>query len=117
MFNILITFHVVVCLTLIVVVLLQSGKGAGMGAAFGGGGGQAMFSSMGRKDFMARLTTTLAIVFMVTSLVLGIYTARRGQSSSLAKQIEQNASGAAAAAGSVDGQGAGAAPAPAAQEE
>jgi len=62
-----------------------------MGAAFGGGGGQALFSSMGRKDFMARLTTTLAIVFMVTSLVLGIYTARRGQSSSLAQKIEENA--------------------------
>jgi preprotein translocase subunit SecG len=91
MFTILITFHVVVCLTLIVVVLLQSGKGAGMGAAFGGGGGQALFSSMGRKDFMARLTTTLAIVFMVTSLVLGIYTARYGLQSSLGKQIEASA--------------------------
>ncbi len=89
MFTVLIAFHIIICLTLVVVVLLQSGKGAGMGAAFGGGGGQALFSSMGRKDFMARLTTTLAIVFMVSSLVLAILSASKNKSSPLVKQIEQ----------------------------
>ncbi len=90
MFKILIIFHVCICLTLVVVVLLQSGKGAGMGAAFGGGGGQALFGSMGRKDFMARLTTTLAIVFMVSSLVLAILSARKTKSSSLVEQIQKD---------------------------
>jgi preprotein translocase subunit SecG len=63
------TIHIFSCLFLIVVVLLQTGKGADMGAVFGGGS-QTLFGSSGAGNFLTRLTTTTAIVFMVTSLIL-----------------------------------------------
>jgi preprotein translocase subunit SecG len=63
------TVHVLSCIFLVVVVLLQTGKGADMGAVFGGGS-QTLFGSGGAGNFLTRLTTATAIVFMVTSLVL-----------------------------------------------
>jgi preprotein translocase subunit SecG len=63
------TIHVLSCLFLIVVVLLQTGKGADMGAVFGGGS-QTLFGSSGAGNFLTRLTTATAIIFMVTSLIL-----------------------------------------------
>jgi preprotein translocase subunit SecG len=63
--------HVLVCAFLILVVLLQAGKGGGMGIAFGGGGGsQTVFGSSGAGNFLTRLTSITAVIFMVTSLVL-----------------------------------------------
>ena len=61
--------HVLACLFLIVVVLLQTGKGADMGAVFGGGS-QTLFGSGGAGNFLTRLTTGTAIAFMITSLIL-----------------------------------------------
>ena len=61
--------HVLACLFLIVVVLLQTGKGADMGAVFGGGS-QTLFGSGGAGNFLTKLTTGTAIAFMVTSLIL-----------------------------------------------
>jgi preprotein translocase subunit SecG len=63
------TIHVVACLFLIVVVLLQTGKGADMGAVFGGGS-QTLFGSSGAGNFLTKLTTGTAIAFMLTSLIL-----------------------------------------------
>ena len=63
------TVHVTLCLFLIAVVLLQTGKGADMGAVFGGGS-QTLFGSGGAGNFLTRLTTGMAIGFMVTSLIL-----------------------------------------------
>jgi len=63
------TIHVLSCLFLIVVVLLQTGKGADMGAVFGGGS-QTLFGSSGAGNFLTRLTTATAILFMLTSLIL-----------------------------------------------
>ena len=62
--------HVLACLFLIVIVLLQRGKGAEMGAVFGGGAGATVFGSRGAGNFLTRMTTGAAIVFMVTSLTL-----------------------------------------------
>ena len=63
--------HVIVCVFLILVVLLQAGKGGGMGIAFGGGGGsQTVFGSSGAGNFLTRLTSITAVIFMVTSLAL-----------------------------------------------
>src|SRR5262245_46198501 len=63
--------HVFVCAFLILVVLLQAGKGGGMGIAFGGGGGsQTVFGSSGAGNFLTRLTSITAVIFMITSLVL-----------------------------------------------
>jgi preprotein translocase subunit SecG len=65
--------HVVVCLILIVVVLLQRGKGAEIGAVFGGGGGSTVFGARGAGNFLTRLTSAAAIVFMLTSLTLAFF--------------------------------------------
>jgi len=66
----LIILHVVVCIALILIVLLQTGKGADIGAAFGGGGSQTLFGSTGASTFLSKATTVAAIVFMLTSLTL-----------------------------------------------
>ena len=66
----LIVIHVIVCVALIMIVLLQTGKGADMGAAFGGGSSQTLFGSSGASTFLSKATTVAAIVFMLTSLVL-----------------------------------------------
>jgi preprotein translocase subunit SecG len=62
--------HVMVCVVLVVVVLLQHGKGADIGAVFGGGASNTVFGSRGAGNFLTRLTTGAALIFMVTSLVL-----------------------------------------------
>src|SRR5437763_16597614 len=70
--------HVFVCGFLILVVLLQAGKGGGMGIAFGGGGGsQTVFGSSGAGNFLTRLTSITAAVFLVTSLALAHYSSRQ----------------------------------------
>ena len=81
MSQVLIIIHLVVCVALIMIVLLQTGKGADMGAAFGGGASQTLFGSAGASTFLSKLTTVAAIIFMVTSLGLAYYSSRRTQSS------------------------------------
>ncbi len=71
------TLHVLVCFILILVVLLQSGKGADIAGAFGGGGSQTAFGSRGPASFLSKMTTVAAIVFMITCLGLSIITTRR----------------------------------------
>ena len=74
MSTLIVIMHVLVCLTLIAIVLLQSGKGADMGAAFGGSS-QALFGGAGPASFLTRVTTAAAVVFMITSLVLAYVSA------------------------------------------
>lgn len=71
--------HVLVSIGLILVVLLQTGKGAEVGAVFGGSS-STIFGSSGAGNFLTRLTTGMAIVFMITSLTLGYFTSRRPSS-------------------------------------
>lgn len=68
--------HIVAALSLILVVLLQSGKGADMGAAFGGAS-QTIFGSSGAATFLGRLTAAAAIIFMITSLSLTVISGSR----------------------------------------
>jgi preprotein translocase subunit SecG len=70
MFQIVLMFHVVVCVLLVILVLVQQGKGATMGAAFGSGASGTVFGSRGSGGFLLRLTTGLAIIFFITSLGL-----------------------------------------------
>jgi preprotein translocase subunit SecG len=71
MYTVLTFLHVFICLFLIVVVLLQAGKGGGMGIAFGGGGGsQTVFGSSGAGNFLTRLTAIFAVAFFLNSLIL-----------------------------------------------
>jgi len=68
--------HVIVSIGLILIVLLQTGKGADMGAVFGGSSAT-IFGSSGAGNFLTRLTTGMAIVFMLTSLTLGYFSGRK----------------------------------------
>ena len=87
MFLLLIVVHVLVALALILVVLLQVGKGQSIGAAFGGASSsQTIFGSRGPATFLSRLTTVAAAVFMITSLSLAYFSAHRGQSSVILDQ-------------------------------
>jgi preprotein translocase subunit SecG len=70
--TILIVLHVAVCLFLIFVVLLQSGQAADLAGAFGGGGSQTALGMRGAATLLQKLTTASAIIFMLTSLSLGI---------------------------------------------
>jgi preprotein translocase subunit SecG len=77
----LVIIHVVVCVALIMIVLLQTGKGADIGAAFGGGASNTLFGTSGASTFLSKATTVAAIVFMLTSLSLAYLTSQRPSSS------------------------------------
>jgi len=84
MVTVLITIiHVLVCLFLIGVVLLQSGKSADLAATFGGAGSQAAFGPRGAATLLSKLPTWCAVIFMLTSITLSIYASRRAGSSSV----------------------------------
>lgn len=85
--------HIAVCVALILIVLIQKGKGAGMGVAFGGTS-QTVFGSGGATSFLHKVTTIVAIVFMLTSLSLSFFYGKRSTSSIMegVKQTEVPAS-------------------------
>ena len=72
----LIVLHVLVCTFLVLVVLLQAGKGGGIGIAFGGGGSQTVFGSSGAGNFLTRLTAICATIFFLNSLGLAYLSSR-----------------------------------------
>jgi preprotein translocase subunit SecG len=75
--------HVIVCMVLIVVVLLQHGKSADIAATFGGMGSQTAFGPRGTATVFSRVTTWCAIIFMITSMALTYLSSHRGSSSVL----------------------------------
>ena len=104
-----IVVHVVVCLALILIVLLQTGKGADMGAAFGGGSSQTLFGSTGASTFLGKATTVAAVVFMLTSLTLAYMSGSHRGSTIMDEApvpVEQPAATPAPAGGAEDSQGA-----------
>ena len=76
MYTVVTIIHVLSCIFLVLVVLLQTGKGADMGAVFGGSS-STVFGSSGAGTFLTRLTTATAIIFMLTSLSLTYFSSRR----------------------------------------
>ena len=80
MVTILVILHVLICIGLIIGILLQSGKGADLGAAFGGSS-QTLFGSVGAVPFLNKLTSAVAIAFMITSLSLAFVASRAPRSS------------------------------------
>ena len=84
---ILVLLHVSVCIALILIVLLQRGKGADMGAAFGGSS-QTVFGSAGATSFFHKLTAAAAIIFMLTSLGLALLFGR-GAPTSVMEGVSQ----------------------------
>jgi preprotein translocase subunit SecG len=69
--------HIVVTIALILIVLLQTGRGSEIGAAFGSGSSQTLFGSSGSTGFMTKLTTIAVVIFMVTSLSLAYFYSHR----------------------------------------
>jgi len=80
--------HVIAAFSLILTVLLQAGKGAAMGSGLGAGSSQTMFGSSGAGNFLTKLTTGIAILFMVTSLTLATFSNQK-KSTSVIQSIEE----------------------------
>jgi preprotein translocase subunit SecG len=76
MYYLVLAIHIVVCLFLIIVILLQSGKAADLAGAFGGMGSQTAFGPRGSATLLSKATTASATIFMVTSLTLSILATR-----------------------------------------
>lgn len=78
-YGLILVLHLLICVVLILVVLLQSGKGGGLAGAFGGmgGAGQTLFGGRGAATFLSKATTVLGIAFMATSLVLALMAGTR----------------------------------------
>ncbi len=81
MITTLIVLHVIICVLLVVTVLLQFGKGAEMGAVMGGGASQAVFSSSSKGNFFTKLTSVLAVGFMLNSIALTTLKSRAAKKS------------------------------------
>ncbi|HAD82137.1 MAG: preprotein translocase subunit SecG [Candidatus Edwardsbacteria bacterium RIFOXYD12_FULL_50_11] len=88
MHTLLLVIHLIACLLLVGVVLMQSGKG-GLGTALGGGG-ETFFGGRGAAPFLTRATTVLAVVFMITSLSLALISGKdRRAASAIEKAMQQ----------------------------
>ncbi|MDI6740983.1 MAG: preprotein translocase subunit SecG [Candidatus Edwardsbacteria bacterium] len=89
MFTFILIIHLIACLLLIAVVLMQTGKG-GLGLAFGGG--ESFFGGRGAAPFMIRATTALAVVFMLTSLSLALVSGKqtRRAATAIEKALQQD---------------------------
>jgi preprotein translocase subunit SecG len=79
----LVVLHVIICVFLIGVVLLQQGKSADLAGAFGGQGSQTAFGPRGAANLLTRLTTWSAVLFMITSISLTILMSRSSDRSVL----------------------------------
>ena len=103
----LVTLHVLVCIVLVLVIMLQSGNAADLAGAFGGAGSQTAFGPRGAATFLSKATTWCAIVFMLTSLTLSIKrtpTDVSTGSSSILEQTHEDRTGRASKTGNAPGQ-------------
>ncbi|MEJ2718194.1 MAG: preprotein translocase subunit SecG, partial [Deltaproteobacteria bacterium] len=76
--TLIVVIHIVVCIALILIILLQTGKGADIGAVFGGGSSHTVFGSTGASSFLSKVTIAAAVTFMLTSIVLSYFSGRTG---------------------------------------
>src|ERR1700760_392586 len=83
LFYLTLTLHVIVCIFIVIVVLLQQGKSADLAGAFGGQGSQTAFGPRGAANLLTRLTTWSAVLFMLTSISLTILMSRTSDRSVL----------------------------------
>ena len=89
--TLLVVIHILTCVILILVVLLQSGRAADLAGAFGGAGSQTAFGPRGAATFLSKATTVLAIIFMLTSLGLTIFASKTGGTGSVLEKNGQPA--------------------------
>lgn len=80
LYGLVITIHIITCLVLIAVILLQAGRGGGLSETFGGGDSSQTIFGTKMSVFFTRATVIAASMFLITCLVLGIMTSRRGRS-------------------------------------
>ncbi|HZL84168.1 MAG TPA: preprotein translocase subunit SecG [Candidatus Krumholzibacteria bacterium] len=78
MFAFFVVIHILICIALVFVVLLQSGRGGGMAGVFGGGAAQTLFGGRGAATFLSKATAWLAVAFMVMSILLAVLSSRGG---------------------------------------
>ena len=91
LYEILIIAYVLIAISLVVLILIQQGKGADMGASFGAGSSATIFGSGGSGNFLTKTTTYLAIGFFIISLVLGNLTANRVKATDEWNNLEASA--------------------------
>ena len=82
-----VTFHVIACIILILIVLLQSGKGAEMGVSLGAGSSQTLFGAAGPASILTKITTGVAILFMLTSLTLAYLSSNQSGTSVMTNTV------------------------------
>lgn len=87
MTTLLLAIHIMVCIALIGIVLIQGGKGAEVGATFGAGSSNTVFGATGGQSFLGKMTTGAAVIFMLTSLALAIFWGQPGSSSIMPDQV------------------------------
>ena|SRR5579872_1549340 len=90
--GLIVAIHVIVCILLVIVVLTQSGESADLAAAFGGAGSQAAFGPRGTATVLTRVTTWLAVIFMITSIALSVMESGATSSSVFGSQPTQQQS-------------------------
>jgi preprotein translocase subunit SecG len=86
MFGLIIVLHILVCIVLVIVVLFQQPQKGGVASVFGGG--ESIFGGGGAAPFMTKLTTGLAVLFMITSLALVLISAQRAKAPAVRSQQE-----------------------------
>ena len=91
LYTILVVIHIFVCFGVILIVLLQAGKGAGLSSAFGVGGGESFFGGRGPTLFLEKLTTGCAVLFMITCISLSLFASKQRSGSVLDKIPVQQA--------------------------
>ena len=92
MYVLLLILHLFVCLGLVAVILLQSGKGGGLAGGAFGGTAQTVFGGRGATDFMTRATMVLGAAFFVTSISLALMSGSRGGGRSLIQEQARRSS-------------------------
>jgi preprotein translocase subunit SecG len=93
MHTLVLVFHVLAAVGVVVLVLLQHGKGADMGAAFGSGSAGSLFGSAGAANFLSRTTAILATVFFATSMLLTYFHASPSRSGGVTESLTAPAGG------------------------
>src|SRR5271156_6356037 len=87
-YGLIVAVHILVCLFIIIVVLLQSGKSGDISAAFGGQGSQTAFGPRGAASALSKATTWSAVAFMLTSITLSVYDAKHNGPTSVLQGVK-----------------------------
>jgi len=86
-YTFLLIVHVLISILLMLAILMQASKGGGLSGTFGGGGGSSsLFGGRGAATFLSKVTTGLAVAFMVISMIIGLISAPRGEATSIIRQ-------------------------------